>query len=157
MKSAVETLNPTRVKLTVEVPFDELKPSLDTAYKKIASQVHGAGLPQGQGAAARSSTSGSAAARCSRRPSTTRCRKFYAQAVEESDGPPARPAARSTSPRCPDPTAGGELKFTAEVDVRPTSSCPSSQGIEVTVDDVDGRRRGRRRPASRACASGSAP
>ena len=30
MKSAVETLSPTRAKLTVEVPFEELKPSLDT-------------------------------------------------------------------------------------------------------------------------------
>ena len=36
VKSAVETLNPTRVRLTVEVPFEELKPSLDAAYKKIA-------------------------------------------------------------------------------------------------------------------------
>ena len=35
MKSAVETLNPTRVKLTVEVTYDELKPSLDAAYKSI--------------------------------------------------------------------------------------------------------------------------
>ena len=39
MKSAVETLNPTRVRLTVEVPFEELKDSLDAAYKKINQQV----------------------------------------------------------------------------------------------------------------------
>src|SRR5690242_4400043 len=39
VKSAVETLNPTRVRLTVEVPFEELKPSLDAAYKKINNQV----------------------------------------------------------------------------------------------------------------------
>ena len=52
MKSAVETLNPTRVKLTVEVPFEELKPSLDAAYKKIGAQMHRPGLPQGQGPAA---------------------------------------------------------------------------------------------------------
>ena len=31
MKSDVETLSPTRVKLTVEVPFDEMKDSLDAA------------------------------------------------------------------------------------------------------------------------------
>ena len=37
VKSAVETLNPTRVKLTVEVTYDELKPSLDAAYKKIGA------------------------------------------------------------------------------------------------------------------------
>ena len=40
MKSAVETLSPTRAKLTVEVPFEELKPSLDAAYKKIAQQIN---------------------------------------------------------------------------------------------------------------------
>jgi len=40
VKSDLETLNPTRVKLTVEVPFEELKPSLDAAYKKIAGQVN---------------------------------------------------------------------------------------------------------------------
>ena len=39
MKSTVETLSPTRVRLAVEVPFDELKPSLDKAYANIAKQV----------------------------------------------------------------------------------------------------------------------
>ena len=48
MKSAVETLNPTRVKLTVEVPFEELKPSLDAAYKKIAQQINVPGFRRGQ-------------------------------------------------------------------------------------------------------------
>ena len=38
VKSDLETLNPTRVKLTVEVPFEELAPSLDAAYKKIGSR-----------------------------------------------------------------------------------------------------------------------
>ena len=48
MKSAVETLNPTRVKLTVEVPFDELRPSLDAAYKTIANQVTVPGFRKGK-------------------------------------------------------------------------------------------------------------
>jgi trigger factor len=47
VKSAVETLNPTRVKVTVEVPFDELKPSLDRAYKTIGSQVTVPGFRKG--------------------------------------------------------------------------------------------------------------
>ena len=33
MKSTVENLDPTRIKLTVEVPYEELKPGLDAAYK----------------------------------------------------------------------------------------------------------------------------
>ncbi|MFF1794530.1 trigger factor, partial [Kitasatospora sp. NPDC058263] len=48
MKSAVETLNPTRVRLTVEVPFEELKPSLDAAYKKINQQVSVPGFRKGK-------------------------------------------------------------------------------------------------------------
>ena len=48
MKSAVETLNPTRVRLTVEVPFDELKPSLDAAYKRIAAQITIPGFRKGK-------------------------------------------------------------------------------------------------------------
>ena len=50
MKSAVENVSPTRAKLNVEVPFEELKPSIDAAYKAIATQTS-ARLPQGEGAA----------------------------------------------------------------------------------------------------------
>ena len=48
MKSAVETLSPTRAKLTVEVPFEELKPSLDKAYKTIAQQINVPGFRRGK-------------------------------------------------------------------------------------------------------------
>src|SRR6476659_5107824 len=48
VKSAVETLSPTRAKLTVEVPFEELKPSLDAAYKKIAQQINIPGFRRGK-------------------------------------------------------------------------------------------------------------
>ncbi|HSF27216.1 MAG TPA: trigger factor family protein, partial [Actinomycetes bacterium] len=48
MKTDVETLDPTRVRLTVEVPFDELKPSLDAAYKRIAGQVNVPGFRKGK-------------------------------------------------------------------------------------------------------------
>ena len=48
VKSAVETLNPTRVRLTVEVPFEELKDSLDAAYKKINQQVTVKGFRKGK-------------------------------------------------------------------------------------------------------------
>ena len=48
MQSAVETLSPTRVRLTVTVPFDELKPELDAAYKKVGSQVRIQGFRPGK-------------------------------------------------------------------------------------------------------------
>lgn len=135
MKSAVETLNPTRVKLTVEVPFDELKPSLDAAYKTIAAQVTVPGFRKGKvppriidqrigkGAVLEEAVNEALP-------------KFYAQAVEESDVRPlGQPTVDVTD--VPDPSAGGDLKFTAEVDVRPQIDLPELDGIEVTVDDVE--------------------
>src|SRR5690606_25269198 len=48
VKSAVETLDATKVKLTVEVPYDELKPSIDHAYQHIAEQVSVPGFRKGK-------------------------------------------------------------------------------------------------------------
>ncbi len=48
VKTAVEELSPTRVKLTVEVPFEELEPSLKAAYKKVAQQVRVPGFRPGK-------------------------------------------------------------------------------------------------------------
>ena len=48
MKSAVETLDATTVKLTVEVSSEELKPSIDHAYQHIGSQVQVPGFRKGK-------------------------------------------------------------------------------------------------------------
>lgn len=134
MKSAVETLNPTRVKLTVEVPYDELKPSLDAAYKTIGSQVTVPGFRKGKvppriidqrfgrGAVIEEAVN-------------TSLPGFYQQAIVESEVRPlGQPEVDVTS--VPDPATGGELKFTAEVDVRPEFTLPDLDAVEVTVDDL---------------------
>ena len=48
MKSSTESLSPTRVKLTIEVPFEEFEPNLQTAYKTIASQITIPGFRKGK-------------------------------------------------------------------------------------------------------------
>jgi trigger factor len=48
VKSTLETLTPTRVRLNVEVSFDEIQPSIDAAYKSIASQINIPGFRQGK-------------------------------------------------------------------------------------------------------------
>ena len=48
MKTDVEELSPTRVRLSVEVPFDELKPSLDKAYREVGRQVRIPGFRPGR-------------------------------------------------------------------------------------------------------------
>ena len=135
MKSAVETLNPTRVKLTVEVSFDELKPSLDKAYKTIGDQVTVPGFRKGKvppriidqrfgrGAVLEEAVNDALP-------------QFYMQAVQETDVRPlGQPEVDVTE--VPDPAAGGELKFTAEVDVRPQLELPELDGLAVTVDSVN--------------------
>src|SRR4029077_17448694 len=49
VKTDVEELGPTRVKLSIEVPFEELKPSLDKAYREVARQVRIPGFRPGKG------------------------------------------------------------------------------------------------------------
>src|ERR1043165_8442245 len=48
VKSTVETLSPTRVRLAIEVPFAELEPSLRKAYKEIGAQVTIPGFRRGK-------------------------------------------------------------------------------------------------------------
>ncbi|MDH2456144.1 trigger factor [Corynebacterium bovis] len=48
MKSSVEQLSATRTKITVEVPFEELKPEFDKAYASLAQQVNMPGFRRGK-------------------------------------------------------------------------------------------------------------
>ena len=48
MKSDVEKLSPTRVKLSIDVPFNELKPHIDGAYKTLAEKISIPGFRKGK-------------------------------------------------------------------------------------------------------------
>lgn len=132
MKSAVETLNPTRVRLTVEVPFEELKPSLDAAYKKINDQVTVPGFRKGK-IPARVIDQRFGRGAVLEEAINDALPKFYMEAVNEGElnvlGQPDVDITEFND--------GDELKFTAEVDVRPTIEIPDYSGIEVTVDAVE--------------------
>jgi trigger factor len=134
VKSAVETLNPTRVKLTVEVPFDELKPSLDAAYKTIGAQVQIPGFRRGK-VPARIIDQRVGRGAVLEEAVNTALPQFYGQAVEESKiRPLGQPEVDVTD--VPDPATGGDLKFTVEVDVRPEVTVPDYAGLAVEVDDA---------------------
>ncbi len=131
MKSAVETLSPTRAKLTVEVPFDDLKPSLDAAYKKIAQQITVPGFRRGKVPAAIIDRQVGRGAVLDEAINEA-LPKFYVQALQDNDLQPlAQPEIDIT--RLDDHES---LEFTAEVDVRPTLTLPTYTGLEVTVDDL---------------------
>ena len=48
MKSVVENISPSRIKITIEMPFTDLEPSLDSAYARISSQVNIPGFRKGK-------------------------------------------------------------------------------------------------------------
>ena len=133
MKSAVETLGPTRVKLTVEVPFAELKPSMDAAVKTIGSQITVPGfragkVPRqiieqrvGRGAILQEAVNSAMP-------------EFYGQACEEAQVRPlGQPEVEITQVPMDE---GQDLTFTAEVDVRPEITLPDLDAIAVQVDDL---------------------
>ncbi|MDH6125147.1 trigger factor [Kitasatospora sp. GP82] len=135
MKSAVETLNPTRVRLTVEVPFEELKPSLDAAYKKINQQVTVPGFRKGK-IPAKVIDQRFGRAAVLEEAVNDALPRFYTQAVDEGKievlGQPEITDIEGVE-KIAD---GGDLKFTAEVDVRPEITLPDFSTIEVTVDPI---------------------
>jgi trigger factor len=132
LKSTVETLSPTRVRLAVEVPFDELKPSLDKAYASIAKQVRVPGFRPGK-APARIIDQRIGRAAVLDEAVQDAVPRAYSEAVRENDvrvlGQPQIELTKLED--------GDLLAFTAEVDVRPQVTLPAYDGIAVTVDDAE--------------------
>jgi trigger factor len=132
MKTAVETLGPTRVKLTVEVPFDDLQPALDAAYRKVAQQVRVKGFRPGKlpprlvdQYVGRSTVLQEAI--------NDALPGLYGNAVREQEldtlGHPEIEVTELND--------GDELVFSAEVDVRPALELPDYDGLPVSVDDAE--------------------
>jgi len=132
VKSAVENLTPTRVKLNVEVPFEELKPSIDSAYKTVASQIQVPGFRKGK-VPSRIIDQRVGRGYVLETAINDGLNGWYQAAVQESGiRPLSRPEVEITE--VPDPSAtDGGLKFAAEVDVRPEIELPDYAGIEVQV------------------------
>ncbi|MEQ4521829.1 trigger factor [Nocardioides kribbensis] len=132
MKSAVETLSPTRAKLTVEVPFEELKPSLDAAYKQIAQQINVPGFRRGKVPPMVIDRQVGRGAVLDQAINDALPKKYVEALQENSLEPLAQPEIEVT--RLED----NELvEFTAEVDIKPAIDLPAYEGLEAEVDDVE--------------------
>ncbi|AWH95023.1 trigger factor [Dietzia psychralcaliphila] len=129
MKSTVEQLNPTRVKVTVEVPFAELEPDFAKAYKSLAGQVNIAGFRPGK-APAKLLESRIGRPAVLEQVVNDMIPTRYGQAVDEHDLKVlAQPEIEVTK------LEDGELvEFTAEVDVRPEITLPTYSDLSVTVE-----------------------
>lgn len=130
MKSTVEQLSPTRVRINVEVPFAELEP--ERAYKELAKQVRLPGFRPGKAPAKLLE------ARIGREAMLDQIvndalPSRYGQAVAESDVQPlGRPNIEVTKKEY-----GQDLQFTAEVDIRPKISPPDLSALTVSVDPIE--------------------
>ena len=135
MKTTVEKLSPTRVKLTVAVTPEELRPSIDHAYEHIAEQVSIPGFRKGKvpppiidQRVGRSEVLNHAV--------SEGLDKIFQDAVrEEKIRTLGRPEADVAEwPKVQD--FSGDLVVTIEVDVRPEFDLPDYEGLSLEVAEA---------------------
>ena len=132
MKSTVEQLSPTRVKINVEVPFTELEPDFDRAYQQLASQVRLPGFRPGK-APAKLLEARIGRGAVLEQVVNDALPSRYSEAVTSSDVQPiGQPQIEITKIE-----DGDELVFTAEVDIRPKIDLPDLDALTITVDPID--------------------
>lgn len=132
MKSNVETLSPTRVKISVEVAFEELSPYIAEAFKKLASQINVPGFRKGKVPAAMVEQRVGRAAVLDEAINSA-LPEFYGQAAREHSllviGRPVVDIKQFND--------NEKLEFTVEVSVRPEVTLPDFSKITVTVDNAE--------------------
>jgi len=136
VKTTVEKLSPTRVKLSISVTPEELKPSIAHAYEHIGSQVNIPGFRKGK-VPPQLIDQRVGRAEVLNHAVNDGLDKFYRQAVtDEKIRVLGRPEADVTS--LPDvKDFSGDLVVTIEVDVRPDFTLPNYEGLALTVDAVE--------------------
>ena len=131
MKSTIETLSPTRVRLDIEVAYSEMTTHVADAYKKVATQVNIPGFRKGKVPASmidqrvgRGTVLDEAI--------NAALPDFYGQAAREHTvaviGRPVVDVKEFVD--------NEKLVFTVEVDIRPEVTLPDFSKITVEVDDV---------------------
>ncbi len=134
MKSTVETLSPTRVRLEIEVPFAELEPSLKKAYREIGAQVAIPGFRKGKVPSAVIDQRVGRGAVLNEAVQEVIPTQILAAVREHDVKTLGRPEVEIKNF-----TDGEPLMFTAELDVRPPITLPDFSTIEVTIDAAEVR------------------
>ena len=131
MKSEIETLSPTRIKLSVEIPFEELQPSLDEALTRIGKEINIPGFRKGK-VPARVVEQRVGRGAVLEEAVNNAVPKAYDELVVENElRPIGQPKIDVTE------IADGEkVTFTAEVDVRPEFTLPAFDSLTVEVEPV---------------------
>lgn len=136
MKTTVEKLSPTRVKLSIAVTPEELQPSIKHAYEHIASQVNIPGFRKGK-VPPQLIDQRVGRAEVLQHAVNDGLDKFYRQAVtEEKIRVLGRPEADVVA--LPDvKDFSGDLEIAVEVDVRPEFALPEYDSLTLTVDAAE--------------------
>jgi len=132
VKSAVENLSPTRVRISIDVDFKDLEPHVSVAYETLAQQVSIPGFRKGKvprqlidQRVGRGTVLNEAI--------NNALPEFYSQAARENDvlvvGRPTVDIKEMKDNEL--------LKFEVEVDIRPEVQLPDFSSIELSVDDVE--------------------
>ncbi|MFY9336761.1 MAG: trigger factor [Mycobacterium sp.] len=132
MKSTVEKLSPTRVRINVEVPFTELQADFDRAYKQLAKQVRLPGFRPGKAPAKLLEARVGRGAVLEQVVNEVLPAR-YSEAVTTGElRPLGQPDIEVTKLE-----DGEELVFTAEVDVRPDIELPELSTLTISVESVE--------------------
>jgi trigger factor len=136
VKTDVEKLNPTRVKLTVAAPYDELKPYVDAAIKKLSEQVQIPGFRKGKVPARIIETRFGRPAILQEAVNDA-LPDFYQKAAEESEiRALGRPEVEVTEvPGLEDGSEDGDLVFVVEQDARPEFTLPDFSDVTVEIEE----------------------
>jgi trigger factor len=132
VKSAVENLSASRVKVSIDLDFSELKPSLDAAYQRIASQVNIPGFRKGHIPARIIDQRFGKTAALDEAVNDAIPSSLAEVIVENNLVQMSRPEVDVTTL---DEETG--LSFTAEFDVRPDFDLPNFSELKVVVDDPE--------------------
>ncbi|HAM25091.1 MAG TPA: trigger factor [Actinobacteria bacterium] len=132
MDSSVDTLSPTRVKVSVQVPADEMQPSIEAAYDRISRSINVPGFRKGKV------------------PRVVIDQRVGRAAVLDEALNDILNGALTEAVQTHDLKVIGQpkvdidsfedgqaLSFTAEIDIRPEFDLPQYKGIAVTVDDAE--------------------
>lgn len=137
MKSSVERIEPTRVKLSIEAPYADLKPSVDEAYKQIAQQISIPGFRRGK-APAKIIDQRVGRPAVIQEAVNNSLDDFFRRAIAENDVQPlGTPEIDDLEMPGLDGKEEGSLTFTVEVDAVPEFELPEYSSLEVEVAPLE--------------------
>ena len=137
MKTDVEKLEETRAKLTVQVPYEDLKPEIDEVYKQVGKQVSIPGFRPGH-VPTRIIDQRIGRGYVLEQAINERLGDYYGRALGEADLTPlGQPEVEVVETPAVEGKPGGDLKFTAEVDIVPDFELPSLEGLSLEVSKLE--------------------